>query len=162
MKNYLFLTIIAAFFIGLISCETMDDPEMTTTSTWPLNGEYRVTYDSTANGNPFFSERHALIITNTSADNGDSIVINDASGTGYKYKAAVNMTQLSFSAENYQYDSTTTITVSNAKLIEDGTKSPYEDVVTDSLYMEVEITTPTGTDAITISGYKYAGWANYP
>lgn len=157
MKKILNFSVIAALFLGFLSCETMEDPEIKNTSTWPLNGKYWVQYDSTSNGNTYIGGYHKLIVTNTSSDNGDSILIND-NGTGFALKAAVNMNDLTFNVENYQVNDTTTISLNSGKLLDDATKTPGEGVVTDSLYFEMEIDWPNTTDQVTISGYKYTGW----
>lgn len=156
MNRYLLSIIIASLVMGLFSCETMEEPDIKNTSTWPLNGEYWVKYEDPA-GNAIFSTRHKMIITNTSANKGDSILVSDQ-GTGFKFKAAANMEGLSFNVSDYPVDDTTNLSISNGKLMVDATQTKSEKVVTDSLYMEMEVVTPSGTQQLTISGYKYTGW----
>lgn len=163
MKNYLVLTLIASFFIGLLSCETMDDPEMTSTSTLPMNGEYWVKYDSTSNGSAHFADRRKIIITNTANDDGEEILINDDNdGTGLVFKADVNKDELTFSASDYPITDSVIVnadtmiatlhevSVNNGTLMEEATKTKSEEVVTDSIYMETEINTTVDTLEISI------------
>ena len=143
----------AVFFMGLFSCETMEDPEIKNTSTWPLNGEYWVTYD----GPTAPAGYHKIIITNTAADDGQSILINDAE-LDLVTKADVDMEAVSFGVTDYAANDTTTVSISSGQVITDGTMTPVSEVPTDSLYMEMEIVTPSLTEQLTISGYKYTGW----
>ena len=153
MNKVITIILSAVFFMGLFSCETMDDPEIKKTSTWPLNGEYWVTYD----GPTAPAGYHKIIITNTAADDGQSILIDD-SGSGLMIKADVDMEAVSFGVTDYAPNDTTTVSVSNGQVITDGTMTPASEVPTDSLYMEMEIVTPSLTEQFTISGYKYTGW----
>lgn len=157
MNKQFFLIIAGVFLMGLFACETMEDPEIKNTSTWPMNGEYWVKHDNTATGNPYLSGRHKMIISNTAADDGDSILIDDG-GIGAMFKAAVDMDALTFSVADYPIDDTTTLSISNGKLLREATVTKTEEIPTDSIYMEIEWVTPGGTDQITISGSKYTGW----
>lgn len=153
MNKIVTIILSTVFFMGLFSCETMDDPKIKNTSTWPLNGEYWVTYD----GADAPSGYHKVIISNTAADDGKSVLINDG-GQDFTIKANADMEVIAFDVTDYQVDDTTTVSISNGQVIEEGTMTPASNVPTDSLYMEMEIVTPSQTDQVTISGYKYTGW----
>jgi len=153
MNKYVLLILSAVFFMGLFSCETMEDPEIKNTSTWPMNGEYWVQHD----GSPSLSGYHKVIITNTAADDGKSILIDDH-GLGFLIKSNVDMESKTFEVSDYSVNDSTTVSISNGALLTDGTQGPQSEVVTDSLYMEVEVVGPSTTEQITISGYKYTGW----
>ena len=157
MKKYLYSIILSTLVLGLFSCETMDEPDIKDTSTWPLNGEYWVKYEDPGTGNLYYSDRHKMIITNTAANQGDSILVSDE-GTGLKFKAAANVEGMSFSVSDYPVNDTTNVTINNGQLMVDATQTRSQEVVTDSVYMELEWQTPSGTEQITVSGYKYTGW----
>ena len=148
--------------IGLFSCETMEDPEMETTSTFPLNGEYWVTYSI---GGAQVVDYQEMIITNTSADEGKHILItepvvlaNDA-GDKIPAKANVDMDNLTFNLDNFTFDvndsTTKTVSIENGKFMEESYTTAAGNE-TDSIYMKV-INHDSG-DTIAVSGYKYTGW----
>lgn len=149
--------LIFAFIIGLVglfSCETMDEPEMETTSTFPMNGEYWVTYEF--NGAPLM-DYHLLTVTNTAADDGKHILINDENGTGVVLKSNVNMGSLTFSVDNtYDLNDSTVLSIDGGKLLEEKYTTTAGNE-TDSIYFELVY--PNANDStIVISGYKRTGW----
>jgi len=153
MNKLISIILTAVFFVGLMSCETMEDPEIKNTSTWPLNGEYWVQYD----GSSEVSGYHKIIITNTAADDGKSILINDH-GYDFMIRSNADMESVTFDVADYQVNDTTSVSITNGQLMVDGTQTPASNVVTDSLYMEMEVVTPSKTEQVSISGYKYTGW----
>ncbi|MCF8219147.1 MAG: hypothetical protein K9I29_02035 [Bacteroidales bacterium] len=148
--------------IGVFSCETMDDPEMETTSTFPLNGEYWVTYSQ---GGSVVVGYQELIITNTAADDGQHILITepvvlvDDAGHEIPAKANVNMDNLTFSLDNFTFDltdtTTQTVSIENGKFMEESYTTAAGNK-TDSIYMDMII--HDSGDTLAVSGYKYTGW----
>ncbi len=139
---------------GLFACETMDEPEMETTSTYPLNGEYWVTYH---HNNTMIMDYHMLILSNTAADDGQQILIRD-DGTGAAFKADVNMDNYTFSVTNSLDvdDSVTLYNVNNGKFLEEA-YTTVNGNETDSIHFEL-VYPNQGDSTIVISGFKRTGW----
>lgn len=150
--------------IGIFSCETYDDPEMETTSTFPLNGEYWVTYSQ---GDSVLVDYQELIITNTSADDGKHILITEPvilvdeydDGDEVPAKANVNMDNYTFKMDTFTFDltdtTTQTVSIENGQFMEESYTTAAGNE-TDSIYMDMII--HDSGDTIAVSGYKYTGW----
>lgn len=170
--------LIFALILGLaalFACETMDEPDMDTTSTFPLNGEYWVTYSM---GGTMIVDYNLLTLTNTSADDGKHILIKEPvimvneAGSMAPVVANVNMDNLTFGIQDFEYayndTSIVRLNITNGKFLEEKytTKAGNK---TDSIYMSVDFnelavdalgnvidTAYSGT--FEISGYKRTGW----
>ena len=160
MNKVFSILIIAIIGLGFVACNedfnTMPEPEIKYTSTYPMNGEYWVTYQYKADGSDFVSGIAKMTLSNTAANTADSILIYDHD-LGFKIKSAVNMDNLTFESQSANdYESDEVITVTNGKLFEDAGKTP-ENHVTDSIYMELEFSSAAG-DIIICSGLKETGF----
>ncbi|MFO8086977.1 MAG: lipid-binding protein [Bacteroidales bacterium] len=170
--------LIFAIILGLaalFSCETMDEPEMETTSTFPLNGEYWVTYSQ---GGTQIVGYNLLTLTNTAADDGKHILIKEPvlmvneAGEMAPVVANANMDNLTFNVQGFEYPYNDTsivrLDISDGKFWEDKYTTAAGNK-TDSIYMNVtfnELAVDTNGNVIDtaysgtfeISGYKRTGW----
>lgn len=128
---------------GIAGCDP-DAPEVKYTSTFPLNGEWAVTYRVETSPGIFLDQSGytGLIISNTASDNGDSIWISDDGNFwDFKIKAAARAKSKSFSSEG----STSTIAgyhinvvVSDGEVFLDAVVTKAAKTTTDSIYMKLE------------------------
>lgn len=170
--------LIFALILGLaalFACETMDEPEMETTSTFPLNGEYWVTYSM---GGTMVADYHLLTLTNTAADDGKHILIKEpvvmvnGAGSMIPVVANANMDNLTFNVQDFEYTYNDTsivkLDITDGKFWEDkyttnaGNKTDsiymmvtYDELAVDTLGNVID-TAYSGT--FEISGYKRTGW----
>ena len=161
MNKKIIFAAIAIVLAALASCDdfnTMEEPEMKTTSTFPINGEYWVTYTQKSSGDPVIGGRHIIMFTNTAADQGDSLLVTDNhGGTGAYFKTAVNMENLTFGSDDaYDMANGREMTVSNGQFFENGTTSKTN-VETDSIYLEMSFASKPDS-VIVVAGYKRTGW----
>lgn len=170
---------IFVFILGLatlFACETMDEPEMETTSTFPLNGEYWVTYSQ---GGTMIADYQLMTVSNTAADDGkhilikDPVIMVDGSGEMQDVVANANMDNLTFNLQNFEYSYNDTsivrLSIENGNFMEESYTTTAGNE-TDSIYMnvnynELAIDTATGnvidtalSGTFEISGYKRTGW----
>ena len=147
MKNYITLLVLAVAFIT--SCDEKEDYVQINSSTMEISGEWWVEYSTDG----YNSGLTKLIISNTSADDGNEVWISDEHNFWeYKVKCPVNMEQLTFSGNdlsNIEYD--VLIQINGGKMLKDAAKST-SGVVTDSLYFEIEFADDPGTI------YQASGW----
>ena len=150
--------------IGLSSCKKLhemnqqDEPEMKYSSTYPLSGEWWVTYyDDAALTNDIGGGYYPLYTYNTAANDGKEIWIWDMNTFwAYRVKCPVNMTNKTFAGSQLVstaiYPTTPApgtlydiwVNVTNGKVIEKGGKST-SGVVVDSIYVELEFEDDPGT-----------------
>lgn len=95
--------LIAMLSIGLLVACELDDPKIAYSSTYPLNGEWAVTYYEETSPGVFEDVGggyYPLVISNTASNNGDSIWIwDDEHFWDFKIKASANAKSRSFSTE---------------------------------------------------------------
>lgn len=147
-----------ALYISLIlfvayGCE-LKEPEVDYSPTWPVNGEWWVTYKVDVGGElvDIYSWGYTRLLTfNTAANTTDSIWVTDNGNFWtFQVKAGVDVPSRTFAVtagNEIFYDDATTIT--NGKVIErpDG----------DSIYMEIEWASDPGTIYVT-SGRRVKGF----
>ncbi|HYG21041.1 MAG TPA: lipid-binding protein [Ohtaekwangia sp.] len=162
----LFTKYCAVFVISLgsITACTPDEPEVTYASTYPVSGEWWVTYQVESAPGVYEDVGHGyskLLTFNTSADDGDSVWVSDEENFWeFKIKAAVDMETYEFSTEesaNAFYDSK--VIVQNGKvLLKEGRST--SGVVTDSIYFEVSFDddTPAYGTTYIVSGVRRTGF----
>ncbi|QHT65986.1 hypothetical protein GXP67_04530 [Rhodocytophaga rosea] len=162
MKKYSILIIVLAV-LGLSACEK-DDPEIINTATYPVSGEWWVTYqirNEAGQLEDVGGGYYPLITSNTASNKPDSIWITDE-GTywDYQVKAGLDLPNKSFAVQegqNVSYDSK--VRIANGKVFLNEGRST-SGVVTDSLYMEVAFdddSEPFGTTYI-VSGHRRTGF----
>ncbi|WP_161890091.1 lipid-binding protein [Pontibacter russatus] len=168
-KTYLYFLAILLSVGFLSSCER-DAPEIEYTSTFPVSGEWWVTYKVETSPGVFVDAGggySTLLTYNTSDNSGDSIWIDDQGHFWtYKVKAPVNMQNLTFGVEeapNAAYESM--VTIADGKVLLNAAESKTG-VQTDSIYFKVsfsdeededENVTPYNT-IYHVSGHRRTGF----
>jgi hypothetical protein len=166
-RNYLYiLTLCLA--LGIITACEKDDPEIQNTATYPVSGEWWVTYQiRNAEGQleDYGGGYYPLLTFNTASNRPDSIWISDAhsfwSPNGFQVKAGLDLSNRSFAINegiNISTDGTKVRIVNGKVLLNEGRST--SGVVTDSLYMEVAFDDddePFGTTYI-VSGHRRTGF----
>lgn len=153
MKTKILYITLSIFALVFFSCEK-DEPEVEYISTWPVSGEWWVTYKFDYDGtvDDWYGVGYTRLLTfNTASNTGDSIWITD-NGNFWQFqvKVPVNMGTKTFAINegaDIVWEDPTTIT--NGKVIElpDG----------DSIYMEIEWASDPGTIYI-CSGRRVKGF----
>jgi hypothetical protein len=153
-----------SMIIFLSACDDYPEPEVEYTSTFPVSGEWWVTYKLETEPGVFvdlLGSYQKLLTYNTAANTPDSLWIDDVGHFwDFKCKAAADIPNRSFATEesdNVSYESK--VRIINGKVILDGGRST-SGVVTDSIYFEVlfdDDSTPFGTTYI-VSGVRRTGF----
>jgi hypothetical protein len=162
MKKIINILALFSMLLGIVACETMKEPETEYSSTFPVSGEWWVTYSLNGKEVQGFTK---LITSNTAANDGKAIWIDDVGKFwNFKVKCPVNMSNLSFAGDNLvstaidkgaAYDIKVDIT--NGKVIKNGGFST-SGVVTDSIYFEAEFEDDLGSKYV-IAGTRKTGFA---
>lgn len=170
MKIFKFIpALVVLVLLGtLASCEK-DAPEVDYTATYPVSGEWWVTYKVETSPGVFEDIYHVgytpLLTYNTAANKPTEIWVDDHGNFwDFKVKSGLNMPDLSFAvtdAENTSVDSKgkpygNKATISNGKVIKDAGLSRSK-VKTDSIYFEVEFSDDPGT-VYHVSGHRRTGF----
>ncbi|MFT2007289.1 lipid-binding protein [Pontibacter sp. 13R65] len=163
IKNLLILPILLS--VGfLAACDDDDDPKVEYTSTYPVSGDWTVTYKvETSPGvfeDIFDIGETELLIYNTAENNGQQIWIDDHGNFWtFKVKANVDMASLTFSGNeliNQEYASQ--VTIADGKVMKDATM--VSGARTDSIYFKVSFSDdeePYGT-IYHVSGHRGTGF----
>ncbi len=156
------LFILAALFLfgPLTSCDDDDDPSIEYSATYPISGDWTVTYsadDGTGNFLPLVEDAE-LLIYNTSANIPTEVWVDDHGGfQNFKVRANVDLPNLAFSGDNLQNTATgskvTTVTISNGKIIRDG--ALQNGIKRDSIYFEVSLGDAT---IYRVAGHRSTGF----
>jgi hypothetical protein len=167
MKRTYLKLLALLFVVGITSSCEKEYPEIETTSTYPVNGEWWVTYTQETSPGVFEDVGHGystLLTFNTSANNGDSLWVSDEGHFwNFKVKSAVNVPQRTFSVANKKsaaldkgqpYD--IGVTISDGKVITGGGLSRTR-VPTDSIYFRVEFEDDPGV-IYHASGHRRTGF----
>jgi hypothetical protein len=166
--KYIFIfTILAA--CGLTACEK-DEPEVKYTATYPVSGEWWVTYQ-VRNAEGQLEDAgggyYPLLTFNTASNTSDSIWVSDAgSFWEYQVKAGLDLPNRAFTVDegqNVSYDSK--VRIANGKVFLNKGRST-SGVVTDSLYVEVSFEDETDADdnptpyatTYIVSGHRRTGF----
>jgi hypothetical protein len=162
MKRYSKLVLLLAI-IGLAACEK-EDPEIKNTATYPVSGEWWVTYqvrNTEGQLEDVGGGYYPLLTFNTASNTADSIWVSDAgSFWDYQVKADLDLPNMAFSVnegQNISYESK--VRLANGKVLM-GQGRSTSGVVTDSLYLEVAFdddTEPFSTTYI-VSGHRRTGF----
>ncbi len=144
---------ISILFFFAYACE-LEDPEVDHSPTWPLNGEWWVTYRVDVGGElvDIYDWGYTRLLTfNTAATTADSIWITDQGNFWtFQVKAGINLQAKSFSVTEgteIVYDDATTI--QNGQVVEMAGG--------DSIYMEIEWESDPGTIYV-CSGRRVKGF----
>lgn len=144
---------IALVGLGIVSCETMPDPEVEYSPVFPLSGEYIV---SLYTSDTLYDYGYSLRTYNVSSNRADSLWIrlfNSSEPFGVLTKTGCDVKALSFSIENgVNFDSP--ITIHEGKVILKGASVKPSGVQPDSFYMRY---TYDGIEWIA-AGYRRTGW----
>lgn len=102
MKKLRFQIFIILLITGFVSCETMDDFEVEYSPTWPVSGEWWVTWefdDGSGDVDDYYGVGHVRLLTyGDAANNGDSLWVWDyGEFWDFKVKTGVNVSSKSFS-----------------------------------------------------------------
>ncbi|WP_242922805.1 lipid-binding protein [Pontibacter liquoris] len=161
-RRYLFILAVVALGSISTACDNEDDPKIEYTATYPVSGDWTVTYtaDDSAGGQQVLAENLEVLIYNTAANTPDAIWVDD-NGTFWEYKVQtpVNMTDLSFSGENLAnqaYESL--VTIANGKVFKDA--ATVNGLKRDSISFDVSFNddeTPFGT-IYHVNGHRSTGF----
>jgi hypothetical protein len=142
----------------LSACDTLPDPEVKTAPTYPVSGEWWVTYkfdDGSGVLDDYYGVGYTHLQTmNTAANTKDTIWITDNGNFwDFKVKAALNLPAKTFeitSGNDIQFGDDTSIRNGLVVSRVDG----------DSIYMEIEWASDPGT-IYQCSGRRFRGGASY-
>jgi hypothetical protein len=161
--KYIFIIAIFSALSFTTACEK-EDPEIENTATYPVSGEWWVTYQvRNAEGQleDIGGGYYPFLTYNTSSNRPDSIWVSDAhSFWDFQVKAGLDLTNRSFAVnegQNVAYDSK--VRIANGKVLV-GSGVSTSGVATDSLYLEVAFDDdeePFGTTYI-VSGHRRTGF----
>lgn len=172
MKRIYYIIILAVLVLG--SCETYPDPTVDVNPTYPVSGEWWVTY-KTSNGTDVGGGYTRLLTFNTSTNRGDSIWVTDITGDKsggagnfwtFKCKSGLKINDRSFAGQNSAsnvmmgsspYD--IRVNVANGKVIPKGGKTKGGNV-SDSIYFEVQFSddSPSFGTTYRVSGVRRTGF----
>ncbi len=161
MKLKIKLLLLFAVSTFLFSCENdgYADYEPGGTNTQELSGEwYVVAYDP--DGNPAFGGDYNLFSTYNTAQNNDSIWIDDHdSWMQIKTRVQADLEDLTFSGpvDAPELYTDGTVTVNNGKIIKNGGRAASSRNVVDSIYFEAEFDWDPGT-IYTFGGHERTGF----
>ncbi|PSL47478.1 lipid-binding putative hydrolase [Chitinophaga niastensis] len=151
-KRYLTGILMAAAFVFSFSSCKKELPVVGNTAVVKMAGTWWVTMS--LNGAPQLAGKHAKINTfNATADDGKELWIQDTGdlGFGFQSKANVNLADLTFTATNAKdVNSAATVTITAGKVFTGQGKSKGGHV-TDSIYMELQISSNPGNKYV-VSG----------
>ena len=158
MKNR-FLILSAFLFLGLMSCDLGNDPDVGGTATQSVAGEWWTTF--TIDGDDVYGIGYQQITTsNTAANVPTEFLITDNAHTwDYKIKSPLNLDAKTFGGADLQnlvdgYD--IVMTVANGKILPGAAISTGGNV-TDSIYFEIEFEDDPGT-IYQVAGYRRTGF----
>lgn len=162
MKNIYIISLFLA--LGFTTACEKDDPEIQNTATYPVSGEWWVTYqvrDAQGQLEDVGGGYHHFLTFNTASNKADSIWVSDAGEFwDFQVKAGLNLANRTFAVnegQNISYDSK--VRINNGKVLL-GQGRSTSGVVTDSLYLEAAFDDdeePFGTTYI-ISGHRRTGF----
>lgn len=158
MKNRL-LILSAFLFLGLMSCDLGDDPDVGGTATQAVAGEWWTTF--TIDGDDVYSLGYQQITTaNTAANVATEFLVTDVGHTwDYKVKCPLNLDARTFGGDALAnlvdgYD--ITMNIANGKILPNAATSTGGNV-TDSIYFEIEFEDDPGT-VYQVAGYRRTGF----
>ncbi|PRY08994.1 lipid-binding putative hydrolase [Pontibacter ummariensis] len=153
---------------ALSSCEK-EDPEVTYTATYPVSGEWWVTYKVETSPGVFEDVEHVgytpLLTYNTAANTASQIWVDDRGNfKNYKVRSGLDMSKLSFAvneAVNTALDEDAkpvdgNVTIQDGKVFI-GSGLSRSKVKTDSIYFRVEFSDDPGT-TYHVSGHRRTGF----
>jgi hypothetical protein len=160
-NKLLFVLAFLSAWATLSSCEK-DAPEVKYTSTYPVSGEWWVTYKVETSPGKFEDVENAgytaLLTYNTSANKPTEIWVDDHGNFwGFKVKSGLQMNNLSFSVTDASnINDGNKVSITNGKVIRNGGLSRTK-IKTDSIYFEVEFSDDPGT-TYHVSGHRRTGF----
>ncbi|WP_347157962.1 lipid-binding protein [Pontibacter chitinilyticus] len=146
----------------LTACDDDDETDIEYTATYPVSGDWTVTYsvDDGAGGQQVLAEGLELLIYNTAANTPDAVWVDD-NGTFWQYKvrANVNMADLTFSGqdlENQAYESK--VTIANGKVFKNA--ATVNGIQRDSISMDVSFDDddPSYGTVYHVNGHRSTGF----
>jgi hypothetical protein len=149
---------ISALLFIFSSCDTLPEPEMEVAATYPVSGDWWVTYkfdDGSGVIDDYYGVGYTQLQTmNTAANTKDSIWIDDSGHFwDFKVRSGLDLTSKTFgvvAGSDLQHDDDTSITNGQVIQLVDG----------DSIYMEIEWASDPGT-IYQCSGRRVKGGASY-
>ena len=155
MKILKYMLILTGLIFAMPGCETYPEFEQDNSVTYPVNGEWWVTYkydDGTGNVDDHYGAGYTILYTyNTSSNAKDKIWIDDQGNFwDFKVKADLDLNSRTFNiaeGEDITYNDTTTILNGQVIELEDG----------DSIYMEIEWASDPGVIYV-CSGRRVKGF----
>ena len=156
MKKILIYILVLSTLV--VSCDTIPDYEIETSSTYPVSGEWWVTYEFDNGSDTVDDHLHLghvhLLTYNTSNSGADSLWVNDNGDFwDFRVKVGLNMSSYSFSADsaiNHSYESK--VSIANGKVI------PRQDG--DSIYFEAYFNDDTDKFKYIVSGRRIKGFTD--
>lgn len=168
MKFKLLYFVALFFSFGILSSCEKDAPEVEYTATYPVSGEWWVTYKVETSPGVFEDVYHVgytpLLTYNTAANKPTEIWVDDEGNFwNYKVKSSLDMNQLSFGvneAPNKALDGDEpydiTVSIKDGKVFKNGGLSKTK-VKTDSIYFKIEFSDAPG-DVYHVSGHRRTGF----
>ncbi len=155
MKKILIL-ITGLIILSFYACQKYDNPVVTTSSTYPISGEWWVTLKDTSGA--VLVSYSKLLTYNIASDKGDSIWVDDGGNIwDFKVKAACNVKTRTFAVDstlNQYYN--IKVAIKNGIVVLKGGKTKGGNV-SDSIYMQIGFTDGGGATYI-ISGVRRTGF----
>lgn len=115
-RRYFYILVMLPLFVLLGACDDDDDIDIEYTATYPISGDWTVTYslDNGAGGFEPLVEHTELLIYNTAANEPNEVWVDDHGNFwDFKVKTPANVQNLTFGGEaleNVSYDSQVNIT----------------------------------------------------
>ncbi len=169
MRNKFLYLLVVLFSVGALSSCEKDAPEVKYTATYPVSGEWWVTYKVETSPGVFEDIYHTgytpLLTYNTAANKPDEIWVDDQGNFwNYKVKSGLNIGSRSFSVKealNLALDSegkpyNIKVNITDGKVIKDGGLSKTK-IKTDSIYFKAEFSDEPGT-VYHVSGHRRTGF----
>ncbi|WP_439879665.1 lipid-binding protein [Pontibacter sp. MBLB2868] len=143
------------------ACEK-DAPEVKYTATYPVSGEWWVTYKVETDPGVFEDVEKAgytpLLTYNTAANKSDAIWVDDQGNfRDFKIKSGLDVASRSFSVKDaINTASDNNVSITEGKVIKDGGVSKTK-IKTDSIYFKAEFSDEPGT-IYHVSGHRRTGF----
>jgi|WetSurMetagenome_2_1015567.scaffolds.fasta_scaffold738842_1 hypothetical protein len=166
MKKNILLAVFLAFVFT--SCDKKEKFENEESAVVEIAGEWYVHYDHPVYGpDPFGAGYTSLITYNTSADDGQTMWINDQGNFWtFQVKVPVNISALAFGSQDTVINAVEgydiKVLVRNGKVIKHVSLRP-SGAIADSIYFELwfedlEGSTGIASDTLIVSGYRRTGF----